>query len=169
MELRRRIQEDLQKALKNSRKSELSVLRLLWDKILKEEKSKRANLSANIEGEAQLVEKSQLTDPEIIQLITSSIKKSRETILQFEKGQRDDLAQKEKQEIEVIKRYLPEQLSEDKIKIMAEKIIQEIKAESLKDMGKVMAALMPKIQGRAGGDLVSRIVKDLLSSQNSND
>jgi uncharacterized protein YqeY len=162
MDLRERIQKDLQEALKNSEKSRLSVLRLLRDAVTKKEKEKRAALSAIIEEEER-AKKSLLTDQEVLQLIVSSIKRSKEAILQFKQGERDDLAEKEKGEIEILNQYLPEQLGEDDIKKMVIEIIKETRANSLKDMGKVMGLLMPKIQGQADGGLVSRIVKELLT------
>lgn len=163
MELRKKIHEDLKNALKNKEESKLSALRLLWDGTIKKEKEKRAALSAKIEKVKDLEEESQLTDEEIVQLISSSIKRSKEAILQFEQGKREDLVQKEKQEIEFIEKYLPEQLSEDEVRKIAQEAVEKTKAQSLKDMGKVMGVLMPKIKGRADGNMVSQIVKELLS------
>ncbi len=157
-----KIQKDLQEALKNRDQSRLSILRLLWDAIIKKEKQKRADLT-DITDERELAEKSRLTDEEVVQLTSSLIKKSKEAIVQFEAGKRQDLADKEKKEAEILNQYLPEQLGEQDLRKMAQEAIKETQAACLRDTGKVMAALMPKLKGRADGGLVSQIVKELLS------
>lgn len=157
-----KIQKDLQTALKNRDQSRLSILRLLWDAIIKKGKQKRAGLT-DITVERELVEKSRLTDEEVVQLTSSLIKKSKEAIVQFEAGKRQDLADKEKKEIEILNQYLPEQLGEQDLRDMAQEVIKETQAASFRDTGKVMAALMPKLKGRADGGLVNQIVKELLS------
>jgi len=162
MDFRERIKKDLQEALKNSQESRLSVLRLLWDAVIKKEKEKRIALSDIIEEEER-VKKSFSTDKEVVQLIISSIKRSKEAILQFKQGDRNDLAEKEEREIQILNKYLPEQLGEDEIKKIVIEIVKKTGANSLKDMGKVMGLLMPKLQGQADGGLISRIVKELLT------
>ena len=164
MDLRQKIQKDLQEALKNQEESRLSILRLVWDAVIKKEKEKRAGLSGKIE-EKKINQESQLTDQELIQSLFTLVKRGKEAILQFKAGGRNDLAEKEQKEIEILQRYLPDQLEEEEIKKMSEQIIKETKAESLRDMGKVMAVLMPKIQAKADGDAVSKIVKELLSQR----
>ena len=168
MNLRQKIQKDLQEALKNQEKSRLSILRLIWDAVIKKEKEKRAALSGKIEEE-KLSRESELTDQESLQLLSAFVKKGKEAIIQFKQGDRNDLAEKEQKEIEILNEYLPEQLGEEGIKKMAEEKIKEIKAESLQDIGKVMGALMPKLQGQADGDVVSRVVKELLSQDKIDD
>jgi len=168
MDLRQKIQQDLLEALKNQEESRLSILRLVWDAVIKKEKEKRAALSGKIEEE-KINQESQLTDQELIQSLFTLVKKGKEAVSQFKQGNRDDLAGKEQKEIEILQRYLPDQLGEKEVKKMAEQIIKEIGAESLRDMGKVMAVLMPKVQGKADGDAVSKIVKELLSQSGSDD
>jgi len=80
----------------------------------------------------------------------------------FEQGKRSDLVEKEKKEIEILANYLPPQLSQEEIKKLAKEIIEEIGAKDIKDMGKVMSLLMTKTKGQADGNLVSKIVKELL-------
>jgi hypothetical protein len=169
MSFKKRIQENLYAALKKGKKIELSTLRLLLNSIFNREKEKRYRLSQEKPElkEKELEKESQLSDEEIIQVILSEIKKRKESIAEFEKGKRQDLVEREKKEMEVLKRYLPEQLSEEEIRKLAGKIIKKTGAKSLKDMGKVMKDLMPKIKGKAEGSLVSKIVKELLSSSKS--
>ncbi len=163
--LKEKIETDFKQAMKERKEIEISVLRMLRADILNKEKEKRYNLSKEKPEltEEELEKESSLTDEEILQVILSKIKKSKEAILSFEKGEREDLVKKEKEEIEVLKRYLPEQLSEEEIKKMAREVIEEIDAKDIKDMGRVMSNLMPKIKGRADGSLVSKIVKEMLS------
>lgn len=177
MTLKEKIQNDLNFNLKQRKELETTTLRMLNAAILNKEKEKRAKLAKpcsreiSLQGkekkeltEKELVEKSQLTDEEIIEVLSYEVKKHKEAIFEFEKGKREDLAEKEKKETEVLKKYLPEQLSEEEIKKIAEKTIAEVGAKEIKDMGRVMAGLMPQLKGKGDGSLVSRIVKELLSS-----
>jgi len=168
MNLREKIQQDLHQALKNQEKSRLSTLRLAWDAIIKKEKEKRALLSGKIEQE-KVEQESELTDKELIQLFFYLVKKGKEAVLQFKQGDRNDLAEKEQREVEILSEYLPEQLKEEEIEKIVQEIIKETGAASLKDMGKVMAALMSKTQGQVSGDAASSIVKRLLSQEQTDD
>ena len=163
MTLKEKIQEDLNKAVKTKEELKSSVLRLLSAAILNKEKEKRGKLAQEEELiEKELIEKSQLTEEEAIEVISSEIKKRKEAILEFEKGERKDLADKEKKEIEILQKYLPEQLSEEEIKKIAKETIEKVGAKEPKDVGKVMAELMPKVKGKADGGTVSKTVKELL-------
>lgn len=163
--LKEKIKNDLIQALKEKKEIEISTLRLLSAAIFNKEKEKRYKISKEkpeASGE-ELERESQLTDEEVIEVISSEVKKRREAILQFEKGKREDLLEKEKKEIEILERYLPEQLSEEEIKKLAKEIIKKVDAKKPKDIGKVMGELMPKVKGKAEGSLVNKIVKELLS------
>ena len=92
------------------------------------------------------------------------VKQRKDSIEQFTKGGRDDLASKEKDQLEVIKQYLPEQLSEDKIREIVEAAVKSTQASSMQDMGKVMGAIKSELQGKADMGLVSQIVKSSLSN-----
>lgn len=160
-----KIQKDLREAVKKKEELPSLVLRSLLATILNKEKEKRYALS---KGEPELAEEelgkeSELTDEEVMGVISSEVKKRKEAILEFEKGERLDLAGKEKKEMEILEKYLPEQLSEEEIKKLAEEIIKKVGAKEPKDMGKVMQELMPKIKGRAEGATVSKIVREQLS------
>lgn len=167
MGFKEKIQQDLNEKLKKGEKVSSSVLRLLLAVILNKEKEKRYKLSKERPEltDSELNRESKLTDEEIIEVISSEIKKRKEAILEFERGLRRDLAEKERGEKEILERYLPEQLPKNEIKKLAQKIIEKINASELKDMGKVMAELMPSLKGRAEGSVVSQIVKELLTSK----
>lgn len=169
------IQNDLRTALKGRRELEVSTLRLLGAAIINKEKEKRIKIARSERDlkEEGLVEKSRLTDEEIIEVVLSEIKKRKEAILGFsagsvsaparEKAKIQNLIDKEKKEIKILKKYLPEQLSEKEVRELAKDVVEKTKAQSMKDIGKVMKKLMPKIKGKADGGLVSKIVKELLT------
>ena len=91
------------------------------------------------------------------------IKQRNDAIAQFEQAKRQELADKEKQEIEIIREFLPEQMSEDEVSELVSKIISEVGAQDMKDMGKVMGSLKPLISGKADAGVVSQLVKKALS------
>lgn len=165
MEVKQKIQQDLKTALKEKKETEVSTLRILNAAIINKEKEKRYKIVKNNSKltEEELEKKSHLTEEEILEIIFSEIKKRKEAIELYEKGNRLDLAEKEKREIEILERYLPEQLSEEEIKKLAKEVIEKIGAKEIKDMGKTMAELMPKIKGKAEGGLASKIIKELLA------
>lgn len=163
MDLIKTLKEDLISAQKAKEEIKVSTLRLLFASILNKEKDKRKNLSKNESDIKILEEKSKLDEKEIIEVINSEIKKRREAISLLEKVKRNELIEAAKKEIAVLEKYLPAQLSEDEIKKIVKETIVQIKAKDIKDMGKVMGALMPKIKGKADGSLVSKIVKESLS------
>ena len=112
----------------------------------------------------QIDEKTEATDEVVLTIINKMIKQRKDSIEQFTKGGRDDLASKEKDQLEVIKQYLPEQLSEDKIREIVQAAVNSTQASSMQDMGKVMGAIKSELQGKADMGLVSQIVKSSLSN-----
>ena len=112
----------------------------------------------------QIDEKTEATDEVVLTIINKMVKQRKDSIEQFTKGGRDDLASKEKDQLEVIKQYLPEQLSEDKIREIVEATVNSTQASSMQDMGKVMGAIKSELQGKADMGLVSQIVKSSLSN-----
>ena len=112
----------------------------------------------------QIDEKTEATDEAVLTIINKMVKQRKDSIEQFTKGGRDDLASKEKDQLEVIKQYLPEQLSEDKIREIVEAAVNSTQASSMQDMGKVMGAIKSELQGKADMGLVSQIVKSSLSN-----
>jgi uncharacterized protein YqeY len=164
MALKEKIEQDLKISLKEKKATEVSVLRMLLAAILNKEKKKRYKLSKEKPdfGDKELEKESQLTEEEVIEVITSELKKRKEAIGEFERGERKDLVEKEKEEAKILREYLPEQLSSEEIKKLAKGIIKEVGARGMKDMGKVMGNLMPKVKGRVDGGQASKIVKELL-------
>jgi uncharacterized protein len=154
MSLKEKIKDNLNSALKNKRESEVSVLRQLLAVIIEREKEKKYKEKES--GEVKL------SSEEILEAVSSEAKKRRESIDSFEKGGRKELAEKEKQELEILKRYLPEQLSEEEIEKLVKEAVEKTAAKNLKDIGKVMAELMPKVKGKADGSMVGGKVRQLL-------
>ena len=141
------IQEEVKNSLKSGEKFKASTLRLIVSALKLEEKNKAKTL----------------TDDEALEILTKMIKQRKDSISQFETANRPELAQKEKDEIEIIRNYLPEQLTEKELSALINEIIKEVNAESVKDMGKVMSVLKPKITGKADAGIASGLVKNLLS------
>jgi len=165
--LKEKIEEDFKKALKERNEIEISTLRLLKNEIFNKEKEKRYKIAKENPSlsEKELEKESQLTEEEIKKVILSEIKKRKEAIFEFEKGKREDLAEKEKKELEILKRYLPDLLSKEELEKIVKETIEEVGAQSLKDLGKVMKEIMKKVKGRAEGDEVLKIVKKFLSEK----
>lgn len=151
MAIKDQIMADLKEAMKSKEKDRLRVLRSLKSKLLEREISERK------EGEASL------SDEQAIEVLMKAAKQRKESIEQFEKGDRDDLAESEKKELEIIESYLPEMLSEDEIRDIAREKIDELGAEDMSDMGQVMGVMMQELKGKAEGSLVSKVVKEELS------
>lgn len=150
--LKEDIQKDLNAAVKEKSEIASLTLRMLLAAILSKEKEKRFK-----------TKEENLTDEEVLEVIASEAKKRGEAIEAYEKGGRQELAEKEKKELEVLAKYLPEQLSEQELKNIVAEAIKESGAENSKDVGRVMAQIMPKVKGKADGSRVSQIVKELLS------
>ena len=147
MNLYENILADLKSSIKVQDKEKLLVLRGLKTAI----KNKQVELRQD------------LTDDQILGIISSEVKKCKEAIEQFIQGSRQDLVEKEEAEVEILSSYLPPQLSEEEIKEIITQAIEEISASSPKDLGKVMKSVMPKMAGRADGREVNRIARELLS------
>lgn len=163
--LKDQINQDLKKAQQEKNELVVLVLRGLNAAIHNKEIEKRTKLSKQEKDVEKLKKESKLTEEEMMEVVSSEAKKRRESIVEFKKGNRNDLVEKEEKELEILKKYLPEQMSEEQIKEEAKKVIEEIGATSPQDTGKVMAALMPKLKGKAEGGIVSKAVADLLKKE----
>lgn len=148
MSLLKRCDEDLKVAMKAADKLKVSVLRMAKSSV----KNK------------QIDKGRELTDDEILAVLSSMIKQRRESIEQYTKAARMDLAQNEEQEVAIIQTYMPRQFSYDEIDKIIQSAIDESSAKGGQDMGKVMRIVMPKITGVADGKYVSQRVKELLAS-----
>ncbi|MBI5181620.1 MAG: GatB/YqeY domain-containing protein [Nitrospirae bacterium] len=151
MSLQDQLINDMKDAMKSGNEAKVSTIRMLRAAIKNKEIEKGGTSY-------------KLTDKEIIEVISSTIKQRRDSIEQFTKGNRLDLVAKEEKEIEILQKYLPPQMTEEEIKAEVKKAIAETGAASQRDMGKVMKALMPRVAGRADGALVNRLVKELIGN-----
>ncbi len=146
MSLLQKLDDDLKTALKSSENLKVSVLRM----------SKAALQNRQIDKGGEL------SDEDVLSVLSSLSKQRRESIEQFSKGGREDLAEKERQELSILQSYLPKQLSMDELDKIIVQAIQESSAAGIKDMGKVMRIVMSQIRGAADGKTVNNRVKELL-------
>lgn len=147
MTLEEKLLDDMKAAMKSGDKLVLDTLRVL-----------RAELK-----NASIAKGEELSEEEIVGVLSKEAKRRRESLESFEKGGRQDLVEKEKRELELITSYLPEPFSEEELDDIVQKAVGATGAESLRDMGKVMGVVMPQIKGRADGKLVQELVKKKLS------
>ncbi|PID59561.1 MAG: glutamyl-tRNA amidotransferase [Ignavibacteriae bacterium] len=148
MNLKEKINADLKEAMKNKDKIKLNTIRSIRALILEFEKSGAGR---------------ELTEDDEIKMLSSAAKKRKEAAEQYEKANRLELAENEKKELQIIETYLPKQLSEEEVMQKIKSLAGEIGAESKKDFGKLMGASMQKLKGKADGNLIRRIVENLLS------
>ena len=134
-------------SMKSGDKFKTSVLRMILSEIQK----------------LEIEEKCELNENQIISILEKMIKQRKDSITQFEQANRQELADKEKLEILCIKEFLPEQMTDEEIFELVSKVVSDLNAESMKDMGKVMGALKSQTAGKADSAIVSKIVKEALS------
>ena len=139
---------DMKKALKGNEKLKLSTLRLI-----------RAAIK-----NAEISKKDKLTEDEVIGIVTNNLKKLEESLDIFTKGQRPELAEKAKKEIEIVKKYLPEQLSEEEVEKIVKVTIIKFGFKGLQDIGPAMKEIIPQLKGKADGKIVNKMVRDLLDN-----
>jgi uncharacterized protein YqeY len=149
MPIDKKLQEDLKLAMKAGEKDEVSTLRLLL---------------AHIKN-ARIQKGEDLDDTEIIEVLFKSVKTHKESIQMYEQGGRQDLVDKENVELEIISRYLPEQLSEEQISSIISETINTLNLTSEKDIGRLMGAVMPKVKGKADGKIVQQLARSALLNQ----
>ncbi len=146
MSLNERLLDDMKLAMKSRDELRLSTIRLL-----------RSSVSY-----AQINKGAQLTDDEVLQVLSREAKQRREAIEAADAGGRSDVADKERAELAVIEAYLPKQLDEAEIEAIAREVAAQVGATELKDRGKVMGPLMQRIKGKADGKLAGQVVEKLL-------
>lgn len=148
MSLLERLNNDMKQAMKNKEKDKLSVIRMI---------------KATMQNEAIKLGKQELSEEEELTVLSREMKQRKDSLHEFDKAGRSDLVEKLQQEISVVELYMPKQLSEEEIADIVKQAIVEVDATSKADMGKVMAALMPKVKGKADGSLVNKLVQQHLS------
>ena len=146
--LKNQVIEDMKSAMKAGDKDRLKVVRLMLAAIKQVEVDKRIELD----------------DAAVLAILDKMVKQRRDSVEQFEKGNREDLAAIERAEIEVLEAYLPEQLSADELAAMVDEVIAATGAASIRDMGKVMGQIKAKAAGRADMGAVSATVKERLNA-----
>ena len=144
--LRDKVADDMRDAMKSRESARVATLRMLMAAVKNAEVEKRHELS----------------DDEVLEVVTRESKRRRESIEAFGKGGRDDLVAKESAELAVLESYLPERMSDEELAALVDATISETGASSPKQMGDVMKALMPKLKGRADGSKVSALVRSRL-------
>ena len=155
MHLKEQLDTELSQALKAKDELVIGTLRMLKSAIIKREKSPDFTQAQEQESE--------ISDAEIMKIITKEIAQREEAAQMYKKASRDELAEKETKEAEFLKKYLPQQLSPEELAKIINKVIAEVGASEIKDMGKVMAKLMPELAGRADGGRVSQLVREKLN------
>ncbi|MDP7371424.1 MAG: GatB/YqeY domain-containing protein [Nitrospinota bacterium] len=147
-DIREQLAEDMKTAMREKAADRLSTIRLMRSEILNKDKEKGDETS----------------EEDILKLLQSMVKKREEAAEQFDKGERSELAAKERAEILVVQGYLPAQMDDDAVRLAAKAAIEETGAASIKEMGKVMGVLSKQLAGQATGARISQIVKELLSA-----
>ncbi len=159
--LREKIDQDYKEFFKAKDEARVSTLRMLLAAIKNKELEKRTKLSKS-EPVEKLEELSKLNDEEIIGVVSSEVKKRKDSAEQYRQGGRAELAEKEEKEIKILSGYMPEQMGEEEIRKIVAAAIKETGVGDIKDIGKLMGALMPKVKGKADGGLVNKIVREEL-------
>ena len=147
MSLRDQIPEDIKTALRGKKSLDLSVLRMLQAAIKNRE----------------IDNKGELNDEEIVQVVSSEIKKRRDAIEEFTKVSREDAAEAEQLEINVLMKYMPEQLSDEEVASKVQELVAGSGAAGLKDLGIAMKVVMPALKGKADGKLINKYVREQLA------
>lgn len=147
MSLLELLNSDMKQAMRDKEKKKLSVIRMV--------KSALQNEGIQLGRD--------LTDDESLTVLTRELKQRKDSLQEFNKAGRDDLAEQVQEEITILTTYMPEQLSEDDVRRIVSETISEVGANSKADMGKVMGAIMPKVKGKADGALVNKLVQEGLS------
>lgn len=136
-----------------------------WKNAIKQRDKFKANVISMAKSAILLVEKSgtAVDDDKVIEILAKEVKQRRDSLVEFENGNRQDLVDQTKAEIEILLQYLPQQLTEEEIRKIVMESAEKLGTSSIKDMGKLMADVRPKVNGRADGKVVSQIVKEYLN------
>ncbi|ETI66126.1 GatB/YqeY domain-containing protein [Neobacillus vireti] len=148
MSLLERLNDDMKQAMKNKEKDRLSVIRMV---------------KASLQNEAIKLGTKELSEDTELTVLSRELKQRKDSLHEFDKAGREDLVEKLRTEISIVELYMPKQLSEEELSVIVKETIAEVGAASKADMGKVMAAIMPKVKGKADGSLVNKFVQQHLS------
>lgn len=137
-----------------------------WKNAIKQRDKFKASVISMAKAAILMVEKSgvaEIDDNKVIEILAKEVKQRRDSLVEFENGNRQDLVDQTKAEIEILLQYLPQQLTEEEIRKIVMESAEKLGTSSIKDMGKLMADVRPKVNGRADGKVVSQIVKEYLN------
>ncbi|MBF7096859.1 GatB/YqeY domain-containing protein [Alkalibacter mobilis] len=148
MSLKDQLMSDLKTAMKEKDSIRKATITMVRAAILQNEKDNKTELS----------------DEDVLGVISKQVKQRKDSLSEFEKAQRDDLVDQARKELEILMDYLPKQLTEEEVRKIVSDTIDEVGATSVKDMGKVMSAVMPKVKGKADGALINKCVKEILNA-----
>jgi uncharacterized protein YqeY len=148
LSLLERLNKDIVQAMKNKEKDKLTSIRML---------------KSSLQNEAIKLGKQDLSEEEELTVLSRELKQRKDSLQEFEKAGREDLVEKLRNELSHVEVYMPKQLSEDELTEIVKESITETGASSKADMGRVMAAIMPKVKGKADGSLVNKLVQQHLS------
>ncbi|WP_312473616.1 GatB/YqeY domain-containing protein [Neobacillus sp.] len=148
MSLLERLNNDMKQAMKNKEKDRLSVIRMV---------------KASLQNEAIKLGTKELSEDVELTVLSREVKQRKDSLHEFDKAGREDLVEKLRTELAIVELYMPKQLSEDELSVIVKETIAEVGATSKAEMGKVMAAIMPKVKGKADGSLVNKFVQQHLS------
>ena len=146
MSLKEKLMEDLKSAMRNRDKLRKDTITMVRAAIRQKEVDDRVELN----------------DQDVIDILTKQLKEKKHSIEEFKKGDRQDLIEQTNKEIDVLLDYLPKQLGEDELRQIIQEVMTENNINSVKDMGTLMKHIMPKVKGKADGNTVSKIAKELL-------
>ena len=147
MSLKDKLQTDLHQAMRARDRVRMSVLRMLKSAI----------------GYEEIDKKREMDDSGVLDIVSRQVRQRRESIQMYKDANRQDLVEKETQELQILQDYLPAQLTDDELAALAKEVIEEVGASGLGDKGRVMGRLMPQVRGKAQGGDVNRVVTALLS------
>lgn len=148
MSLLERLNNDMKQAMKNKEKDKLSVIRMI---------------KASMQNEAIKLGVKELSEADELTVLSRELKQRKDSLHEFDKAGRQDLVEKLRTELTIVELYMPKQLSEEELSEIVKQTIAEVGATSKAEMGKVMAAIMPKVKGKADGSLVNKFVQQHLS------
>ncbi len=162
MSLKAKLLDDLKEAMKNKDVEKKTVIQILKTEILYLEKEKQAVANKNNEEDAEMSGKEDLSETEILAVITKEIKKRQDVLPEYIKSNREDLIKSVNTQLEILQSYLPKQLSDDELKVIVTAAIAEIGATSMKEMGQVVNLTKEKVAGGADNGRISKMIKEML-------
>lgn len=147
MSLKERLMSDLKDAMREGDQIRKDAIRMVRAAV----KNKEIELQQEI------------SDEKVIEIISQEVKRRKEAIEMFEKGGRDDLVEREKAQLEILLAYMPEQMSREEIKEVVQEIVEDMNATSIRQLGPVMGRAMEELKGRAEGNVVNEVAREILS------